>query len=254
MDLYKKCIDEIAEKRPDSRVWLVAIGEPFLLKDMIERVRYAKDKGLKDVVLNSNGTLLTNKISKEVIQAGLDALYVGIDAATQESYEKIRYSSDTPTSLEKTIENVLSYNRVLKDYGTEKQLLFVQFVVMDRNEHEKDAFIAFWKSKGIPVKIRPLSSWAGKMDIAGRKQQIDRLPCKWMMTDLTIIHNGKIAYCANVSEDDRCVATLSDNATIEQVWAELEKYRKVHREQKWDELPSFCRDCLDWQVGYSQYI
>ena len=254
IDLYKRYIDEIAEKRPSCRVWLVAIGEPFILKDLAERVSYAKNKGLTDVVLNSNGTLLTYENSKAVIEAGLDVVYIGIDAATQETYEKIRYSPTGPTSLQKTTEGVLAYKRALNDHGNGKQELFVQFVVMDSNEHQKDDFIAFWKSKDVNVKIRPLSSWAGKLEIEGRVQQIDRLPCKWMMTDLTILSDGRIPYCANVQEDDQCVATMTPNTTIEEIWTELEAYRRVHKTHSWNELPTFCRDCLDWQAGYAQYV
>ena len=38
-------------------------------------------------------------------------------AATQETYEKIRYSSTGPPSLQKTTEGVLAYKRTLNAYG-----------------------------------------------------------------------------------------------------------------------------------------
>ncbi len=252
-DLYKKCIDEIAEKRPDSRVWLVAFGEPFILKDMPERIKYAKDKGLTDIVLNSNGTLINYDNAKAVIQAGLDAVYIGVDATSLDVYEQIRVNP-AGASLQRTIDNILEYKKALDEFGNPSQKLFVQFVVMSINEHQKDDFIAFWKEKGVNVKVRPMISWAGKMEFNNLVQQIDRLPCKWMFTDLTVTYDGKIPYCANDQEYERCVADISDKP-IEKIWNnELKKWRMIHLESRWNELPDFCKKCLDWQSGYANYI
>ena len=55
IDIYERLIDEIAVENPEAWVWEIFFGDPFMCRDMAKRVRYAKDKGLKDVVLNSNG-------------------------------------------------------------------------------------------------------------------------------------------------------------------------------------------------------
>ena len=44
--LHDRIVDEIALERPSARVWEVFFGDPFLCRDMGERVRYAKEKGL----------------------------------------------------------------------------------------------------------------------------------------------------------------------------------------------------------------
>jgi MoaA/NifB/PqqE/SkfB family radical SAM enzyme len=118
--LFQKIIDEVAEKRPDARVWMIFFGEPALCRDMDERIFYAKEAGLTDVVLNSNGCLVDEKKAKAWIQAGLDALYVGVDAYTPESYEKIRVGGDYET----TVANVLRYRDLLKEFGRPEQRLY----------------------------------------------------------------------------------------------------------------------------------
>lgn len=88
--LYTRLMDEIAKENPNARIWQIFFGDPFLCKDMPQRIRYAKDQGLTDVVLNSNGMLMTPDKGRAVIEAGLDAMYVGIDAARAETYEQVR--------------------------------------------------------------------------------------------------------------------------------------------------------------------
>ncbi len=139
-ELYDKIVDEIAKERPDARVWNIFFGDPFLCKDMADRVRYAKkDRGLRDVVLNTNGVLMTRERSLPLIEAGLDAMYVGVDAATKTTYDQIRVGGDH----EKVVSNVLGYRDLIRTHGHLGQKIFVQFVVSDINEHETEAFRIF---------------------------------------------------------------------------------------------------------------
>ena len=61
LGLYKKLIDEIANENANARVWEIFFGEPFMCRDMAKRIRYAKNKGLTDVVLNSNGVMMSRE-------------------------------------------------------------------------------------------------------------------------------------------------------------------------------------------------
>ena len=83
-DLFTKIIDEIAETDKGVRVWMVFFGEALLLKrrkpSIFDKITYAKKKGLLDVALNSNGNLLDEEAARGVIESGLDAIYIGLDA------------------------------------------------------------------------------------------------------------------------------------------------------------------------------
>ena len=88
--LFTKIIDEIAMENKSTRVWLVFFGEALILSktkpSIFDMIRYAKSKGLRDVVLNSNANLLGQKAAKDLIACGLDAIYVGIDAFSPVTY------------------------------------------------------------------------------------------------------------------------------------------------------------------------
>ena len=249
--LYRKIIDEIAPVNPRARVWEIFFGDPFLLRDMPERIRYAKDRGLENVLLNTNGVLMSPDKAKAVIEAGLDAMYVGIDAVNEETYNKIRIGGD----YRRAVDNVLRYQELLKSCGRDGQQLFVQFVVSDINEDQTGEFRDFWTSKGIKVKIRPKVSWAGLVEAHNlrRNEEIERKPCYWLMRTINICADGEVCLC---SVDVHCKVKCGSvqHKTIKELWnGKLGEYRAMHREGRFDELPGMCRNCADWQSTYAEY-
>ncbi len=234
-DLYTKIIDEIALKNNNARVWEIFFGDPFLCSDMDRRIKYAKDKGLNDVVVNTNGVLMTTEKARSFIQAGLDAIYVGVDAATEEIYRKIRIGGD----FNKVIQNVRNYRDVLGESGREGQKLFVQFVLSDINDHEVEEFKRFWTAERVNVKVRPKVSWGGLVDAPNLRPNdaVRRKPCYWLMRTINICADGTVALC---SVDVHC-RVKSGNVrqnSIEEIWKGLLKsYRDMHKEGRFEELP-----------------
>ncbi|ABR30373.1 hypothetical protein SU69_02600 [Thermosipho melanesiensis] len=248
--LYKKIVDEIAIEKPEARVWITFFGEGLMLNDLDKRIKYAKEKGLKDVVLNSNGNLLNKKWAERLIKAGLDVLYIGIDAFEEDTYKKIRVKGN----LTKVIEGVLIYKKLLDEIGEKTQKLVVQFVEMPENENELEKFVDFWKKQGVYVKIRPKVSWAGKVKAENLKDFKFRLPCNWAMNSINISDQGKICMCA---VDLNCEVIFGDvnKQSIKEIWnTTLKEFRLNHLEGKWDKLPKLCRNCKDWQSSYASYI
>jgi radical SAM protein with 4Fe4S-binding SPASM domain len=251
-ELYRKLIDEIAIENPNARVWQIFFGEPFMCRDIAKRIKYAKDKGLADVVLNSNGVMMARERAQAVIEAGLDSMYVGIDASTEETYNKIRVGGN----FKKAVDNVIQYRDLLAEYGNGRQRLFVQFVASDINEHEVGDFKAFWKEKGVNIKIRPKVSWAGLVEASNLSSDVGliRKPCYWLMQTINICADGTVALC---SVDVHCrikCGNVKAN-TIKEIWQRrLSEYRAMHREGKFEQLPQMCRECSDWQSAYASFV
>lgn len=250
--LYRKIIDEIALENPHARIWQIFFGDPFLCIDMPERIAYAKTKGCTDVVLNTNGVLMTPDKSRQYIKAGLDAIYVGIDASTEAAYNQIRVGGD----FNKVVDNVLKYKEILNEVGSKEQKLFVQFVVSEYNEHEVDSFKEFWTKVGVNVKIRPKISWAGLVEAENLRSniEVERRPCYWAMQTINICADGRVALC---SVDLHCRVACGNivENSMKEVWQEgvLKQYRKFHTQGKYEKLPEICKCCRDWQSAYADY-
>lgn len=252
-DLYKKIIDEIAENNPNAQIWITFFGEGLMLKDLPERVKYAKDKGLTNVILNTNGNLIKPEKSKALIEAGLNGFYVGIDAFKPETYKQIRVGGN----LEKVTKGVLEYKKMLDEFGKPDQKVVVQLVEMDINADELQDFVKFWHDEnGIECKIRPMVSWAGKAgkEATNLKDNVDRLPCYWAMNTINITDQGNVALC---SVDLDCATPMGNivNSSIKEVWnSTLKEFRDNQRNGYWDKIPPMCQQCKDWQSGYAKYL
>jgi MoaA/NifB/PqqE/SkfB family radical SAM enzyme len=83
---------------PMPDVYFGGIGEPLFHPKTIEWIRRVKELGVK-VELITNGTILTEKIARQLIDAGLDILWLSLDGATPEHYEDVRLGAELPTVL-----------------------------------------------------------------------------------------------------------------------------------------------------------
>ncbi len=252
--LFTSIINEIALNNKNIRVWMVFFGEALILKktspSIFDMIRYAKDKGLANVVMNSNANLLDEDAAKKLIASGLDAVYVGIDAFSSDNYARIRVGGD----YKKVVCNVKRLIALKKELGYNRPKVFVQFVEMNENRHELDAFVDFWTKEGAIVKVRPKVSWAGMVDapnlVLGNQE---RWPCYWAMQTLSITDTGKVVTCA-VDLDARYIAGDLNINSIKEIWnGPLKELRDKHKQGRFHLLPENCRECRDWQSAKADY-
>ena len=111
-ELFTSLIDQYPNI---ARVVLHGIGEPMLVKDIAERVKYLKDRGIY-VLFNTNGTLLNNKNGRALIDAGLDELRVSLDAAESDVYQMVRGKD----FFGKIVENVRNFTRLQRELNAPK--------------------------------------------------------------------------------------------------------------------------------------
>src|SRR4051812_10067512 len=72
-----------------GRVVLHGVGEPMMVPALPRMIRNLKDRGIY-VLFNTNGTLLTRRKGRELIDSGLDELRVSIDAAEPQTFKLVR--------------------------------------------------------------------------------------------------------------------------------------------------------------------
>ncbi|MDR1134932.1 MAG: radical SAM protein [Clostridiales Family XIII bacterium] len=254
--LFIKLVEEIAEKAKDyTRLWLCFYGEPLMSKDIADRIIFAKSKGIKNVVINSNMNLMNPELAEELVKSGLNSVFVGLDATTAEVYSGIRRNGD----FEKVVRNVIYYKEMLDKFGTDDQQIVVQFVDMPQNHHQRDLVVSFWSKHGIQVKVRPLVTWHDSIaDVLHSQEvlgshEVERAPCHWIMNVLPITSDGKAVWCG-CDYDGQGVCGDLNSDTIGNVWNNVKKqHRLIHTEGRWDELPEFCRSCADWKGAYATY-
>jgi MoaA/NifB/PqqE/SkfB family radical SAM enzyme len=89
-DLTLRQVTAIAEQFPVlERVVLHGIGEPLLNREIFEIVAYLKTRA-ETVLFNSDAISLTAGRALKLIESGLDEYRVSMDAATRQTYQKLR--------------------------------------------------------------------------------------------------------------------------------------------------------------------
>lgn len=243
--LYKKIIDEISQVDPSTEVWMTFYGEALLLRyKLYYMIKYAKDKGLTNVVLNSNAGLLDDENADLLIESGLDRFIISIDGFSKETYEKIRVGG----TFEQTYQNVLGMWNKIKSKGLRKPKLEVQFSVMDENESEVEDFNEYWLNQGVYVKNREKLTWAGTVKASNLSNDLSRIACPWTICTCAIHWNGDIVACAVDYDGGYIAGNVNDNS-IQHIWQNGHKnLRDIHLNHQFEDLPKVCINCLDWQA------
>lgn len=72
-----------------KQIVLVGLGEPLINPDIVEFVRYTKQKNVADKVhIVTNATLLTYELTDQLLDAGLDVLRISLNGLSDEDYLK----------------------------------------------------------------------------------------------------------------------------------------------------------------------
>ena len=140
-ELFRKVVDECVELGI-THVRMHNYGEAFLDRYLTEKVRYAKEKGIKEVGMISNGSLLTEKVARAVIEAGLDAINISVDAGGKEVFEQTRIG----LNYDKVIANIERLVRIRGELGRRRPKLILSFV-RQNNSADEQAFIEHWRER-----------------------------------------------------------------------------------------------------------
>jgi sulfatase maturation enzyme AslB (radical SAM superfamily) len=99
LDMYKTIVAECGRHGLFTLKFSMR-GEPLLHPDIVEMVRYAKEIGVKEVWINTNGGLITEELARGLIKAGADWITMSFDGLG-EQYETVRVPLKYKESLEK---------------------------------------------------------------------------------------------------------------------------------------------------------
>lgn len=128
-ETFESILNGLKKLDPIPDVYFGGIGEPLFHVKTIEWIRRIKQELGVKVELITNGTILTEKKAREIIDAGLDTLWVSLDGATPEGFADVRLGAELPVILE-------NLRRLFKMRGGghfPKPEIGVAFVAMKRN-------------------------------------------------------------------------------------------------------------------------
>ncbi len=235
-DFYCSVIDQGVDHGLYS-VKLNYLGEPLLHPDVVRQVRYAKDRGVIDVMMNTNGTLLTEELSRQLLGAGLDKIFFSFDSHLKEEYEKMRVGAD----FEKTIENIKNFVRIKNTNGYKNVETRVS-MVLKRHEMEKFQALA--------------AMWQGVVDTVGYGYYMERDPdkegeyppvpgfiCAQPWQRMFIMADGIVTACC-VDERREYMLGNAKREKLGDIWKGklAQTLREAHASGHYERI-SLCRKC-----------
>jgi MoaA/NifB/PqqE/SkfB family radical SAM enzyme len=261
--LYQSIIDKVSELGVPS-IKLNWRGEPLLHPKIDSFIKYAKQKGVLDVSINTNATNLDEKKIKELINSGLDQIIYSFDGGTKKTYEKMRPGRFKNNNFEKVFSNIELFSKIRSQMNAKFPTTKIQMVMTkDTREEVKDFFqlfqgivddvtvtqynerggniedldetkkfelISFLKKNNLPINTPYIVDVDGQVSISKK-----RLPCEQLFQRMMVTFDGSIGMCCHDWGAQHCIGYVSDQAfEINETIDDLEK--KIKDKKKGFEL------------------
>lgn len=228
---------------------LSVVNEPLIRKDLPGLIEFSRKAGVLDVAFNTNGTLLNENMSTALLGSGLTRIQFSLDAHSAKVYNHVRRGGD----YKKVLKNILVFLDKKAEKGVRGLLTAVSFVRMSVNEHEMDAFIAFWRDKVDYILIREYLSPYGKSSpvffkdkkklFANKRHMIRNFRCDKPWQRLAIRSDGTALPCCVFYATHLPVGNVFKQS-IDEIWHsdKMRSLRSLHKKGEYYKNKT-CREC-----------
>lgn len=250
------------------RIKLQGMGEPLLNKELPAIIRQLeREKFYIEVV--SNGTIMTEELSKVITQTRHFGITISFDGADKETFESIRVGSDfdeikgnlkmliqakpriskvsaSMVGVEENKEQIKATIELLGDLGIDEFIL--QLVVINFGQDSLDEVTVGHRIK---IKNQPDLFKTDLYETAKQKglkmEIIDTLfdeenPCPWPWLGTYIDTEGYVIPCCHVANAEICNFGNLNQKDFRTIWHSKE-YQRLREQIKNHRIPNFCRSC-----------
>jgi radical SAM protein with 4Fe4S-binding SPASM domain len=223
-------------------------NEPLLIKDLEKYIKFAYDHKFIDIMMNTNALLLSEERAKGLLDSGLTRLRFSLDAATPETYSKVRPGSD----YKKVVSNIERFLNLKASGGYALPVVGTSFCKMSVNEQELETFFRQWEDKVDivtvqtfvpPILDKDFSAYYSKEQFELRKNMMD-FRCPQPFQRVTI-RNYDITPCCAMFSTRLKIGKVRINS-IHEAWnsEKMNRLRELHRNGEYAQN-DICRKCVD---------
>ena len=252
-NLYQKIILE-GEKYGCPSMEPQGTNEQFIDQNLENYIRFAADHGFIDIMLNTNGTLLTEERARKVLKSGITRLRFSLDAATKETFEKVRLGA----KYDVTMKNIERFLEIKKQEKLELPVVGVNFCKTKFNEHEEEAFIEKWIDKVDFFVIQDFqppdldtnySEYLSSESVFREKIKESGYNCQQPWQRVLVRSSGEVCPCCAFFSKELSLGNIKDH-TIHELWnsKEMLDLRDMHKRGDYGENP-WCKKCINHMCG-----
>ncbi|TAJ10920.1 MAG: radical SAM protein [Nitrospirae bacterium] len=238
-DTFRRAIDEGVGYEDFSAIKLNFRGESTLHPKIDEFIRYAKERGVLDILLNTNGNY-PPELNEKLVDAGLSDIAFSFDALTPDTYKKVRVGGDFFLAMSNAMQMLRHRDRLR---------VRVSFVHQKANTHEKDAFVKFWTDMGadriLVSDVYNPAELIRKDMLVKQYTKPERFTCPQLWQRLMVLDNGDVYPCCHAFEepDDLKLGNINETPLIK-IWRgeKLEQLRETHANGDYRQIRT-CATC-----------
>jgi MoaA/NifB/PqqE/SkfB family radical SAM enzyme/SAM-dependent methyltransferase/glycosyltransferase involved in cell wall biosynthesis len=244
MELYRKIVEDCSNFVEHILGFDVFMdGEPLLDNLLEERIKIAKNAGIRFVEIATNGTLLTKSRAKTLIESGLDNIIISLEDIDKDVHERIRRGSN----YNKIISNLENLIAIRNEAGSTTPQITVRMLGFEENTSRREAFLEHWKTKVEQVIVQPLHNFGGGAEPFGKKVIHPNRECDYLWTTMVILVDGTVPLCC-LDYDGVHRLGNARHESVYDIWhgEKFKEYRERFRNCQID----MCNHC-DWIPGSS---
>jgi MoaA/NifB/PqqE/SkfB family radical SAM enzyme len=150
--LFTRIVDQVPNI---ARVVLHGVGEPMMVRELPRMIAYLKARG-SYVLFNTNGTLLSERKGRELIDTGLDELRVSLDAAEPEAFKLVRGRD----MFDRIVRKVRAFTRLQAKLGVDTPRVSLWLTGLKETLDQLPAFVDLAHDMGVKeVYLQRLVYW-----------------------------------------------------------------------------------------------
>ena len=205
-------------------------GEPLLHKDIFKMFDFAHNSGVRWIVMNTNGTLLTENIIDRIVESPLSIIRFSIDGSA-ENFKRVR-----GIELDKIETNI----RKLKEKKESRRpdlSIGVVFTVEEESKGETEAFTSYWEGIVDHIRFQP------KLTQSPRSEACPELFGK-DYGKLVVLWDGTVIPCC---VDYNATLNLGNvrEKKVTDLWNEkiINDLRDLHKSGNFPKVCENCNEC-----------
>jgi MoaA/NifB/PqqE/SkfB family radical SAM enzyme len=199
-------------------------GEPLLHPKLPFFIKYAKQKGILETIINTNATQLNEKKSKELIESGLDLIIYSFDGGSKETYEKNRPGRFKENKFEDVYQNIKTLKKMKDQLGSPFPFSKIQMILTEETFNEQENFFKLFDDFVDEVTVNQYTERGGNISDLDEKSIEEynkirvkydlkdnspymrdphgkiyvskkRIPCEQPFQRLLVTYEGRVAMC-----------------------------------------------------------
>jgi radical SAM protein with 4Fe4S-binding SPASM domain len=224
----------LGQMHPAQASWrlleLHHLGESLVHPQLPRFVRAASERGIP-TELSANPSLLTPELAHELLDAGIRRLVLSLDGIDEPTLTSIRGPAASFARAERHIEALLSQ----LVHRREPAQVVIQMLALERNAHQREAFLRRWATLGIPYVATFIKALEGPDPDTGQEKPAPGFLCTFPWRSVVVLWDGRVVPCCR-DDDARVVLGDLNRQDLREIWEgpEVQRLRELHRSEAFE--------------------